>query len=90
MHSSSEYRSVLKLKEILESKIGDPIGILKTGGTFTSGYVASVKEDILALAASITRVQGQGIFAAVAFIPLIDITTILDDLDPELLNTENR
>ncbi|PFH68523.1 hypothetical protein COI61_27940 [Bacillus cereus] len=88
MSLNSGHKVIEKLTDTLKSKIGDGIGVITKGGTITSGSVARVEDKILTLANTSTYVQGRGRFAAVAFIPLFEIATILDDLDPTEFNVQ--
>ena len=86
--SLSEHNGLDNLTATLDSKIGDGIGVITKGSSLTNGIVAGVENNILTLVRIQTIVQGGSRTAAVAFIPLVDIATILDDLDPTQFNVQ--
>ncbi|MEH7334778.1 hypothetical protein V7161_19230 [Neobacillus drentensis] len=72
----------MTVEDILEDKRGDQIIVLYSGGA-TSGRVVAVNGGVLTLANTVTFVPGYPGAPAiepVVFIPLNQITAILDDI----------
>ena len=83
--------AVKELKDTLKNQKGSRVAVVTTGGNATSGVVARVDDDVLTLARTVTQFQGFIFATPLAFIPLLEIVTLLNEVDSlEIDSSSNR
>ncbi|PFH68522.1 hypothetical protein COI61_27935 [Bacillus cereus] len=74
--------AIKELEDILETQKGSRVVVVTTGGSLTSGVVAGVDDDILTLTRTVTQFQIFSFATQLAFIPLFEIVTLLNEVEP--------
>ncbi|MCH6264544.1 MULTISPECIES: hypothetical protein [Neobacillus] len=85
--------AIERLRKILNTKLGHMVGVVTKAGVLTVGSVVEVKGDLLILASTFTVIApgfGGIIPAPIVYIPLEDITQLLDDIDPSKLSLKEH